>query len=374
MPTNQPVRCLSRRTFLRLSVAAGAGAALAACGSAPAASPSAPAATSAAPSGAGSAAPAGAPSAAASAKPSAAASGKPSAGTLKVASTSMAGSQTPMWLAENLKAFAQYGVTVSRQVVSADAGVKALISKEIDVLFQATPALMVADLNGNLDLVYVASIYNFAQFSMAVDPKVIQNAADLKGKIVGTGTPGSAVDMMCRTLLTKLGLKPSDVTLRAFGSSQGIDAALVAGQIPAGSISVPGTFQMETRGIKMLTNNYDIPYQNIGPIVSRARVQELSPLLLPFLQAMRDGIKAFSAQPDLAKQLISENTKETDQAILQKTYDFYIKEAHFQPDLEPTMPGIKAALDFLVDTIPSAKDAKPEQYVDRTILEKLPKG
>lgn len=349
-------RRISRREAFRLGGLATIAAVMTACGGQTApASPSGSAAASSAP---------------ASPKPSTAPS---ASATLRIATSSSAGSQTPIWLAENLNTFAKYGVTVTRQVVAADLAVKALVSRDVDVVFQATPAILVADLNGGLDLVYIASVFNYSQFSMAVEPS-IQSAADLKGKVIGGSSPGSAVDLMCRTLLTKLGLKPSDVTLRAFTEGAAIYAALLAGQIPAGAISIPQTFQAETKGLRMLTNNYDIKYQNIGPMVSKARLEELTPRLVPFLQGLREGIRAFSAQPELAKKLISENTKESDQTILQKTYDFYVKDAHFQDDMQPTIEGIQAALDFLVETTPAAKGAKPEQFVDLRVLEKLPKG
>jgi len=305
---------------------------------------------------------------------SAAASSKPAGRKLIVASTTAAGSQTPLWLADYLHAWDNRGARVERQRVAPDIGTKALINKDIDVLMQSPSAIIPANLNGNLDLVYVGSIFNYSQFALAVKSS-IRSAADLKGKVVGTDRGGTTTDFQTRVLLSKLGLKLEDVQLPAIGASEVIFTALISGRVDAGAIAVPQLFQAEAAGFRLLDNTFDIPYQNIGPVVLRARIDELSPALTPFLQGVRQGIQAFNAQPDLAMKLIEENTKESDPAILKKTYDFYAKDTHFQEDLEPTMEGIQSMIDFLADTaVPAAKGAKAGQFVDRRILDRLTKN
>jgi ABC-type nitrate/sulfonate/bicarbonate transport system substrate-binding protein len=347
---------VSRRRFFQLTLTTAAGLALAACGG------SAPA-------------PAQSASSAGSAAASPSASGKPAAQRkLVVASTTAAGSQTPLWLAENLHAWDSRGLTVQRQRLAPDIGTKALLTKEIDVLIQSPSAVIPAVLNGNVELVYVGSIFNRSQFAMAAKP-AIKTAADLRGKMVATDRPGTTTDFHARVLFPKLGLKFEDVQLVGIGSSDAIFAALMAGKVDAGPIAIPQTFQAQAAGFNILATTYDIKYQNIGPVVQKARVEELTPALIPFLQGVRDGIRAFNSQPDLAKKLIEENTKESDQTVLQKTYDFYTKETQFQEDLEPTMDGIQSMIDFLGETaLPEAKGAKAERFVDRRVLDKVPKS
>lgn len=363
---------LSRRELLRtagtLASATAVGLALAACGAAvPAASP----ATSAA-SASGPAKPAA--SAAASAGSSASASAQASLGTLKVASTTSAGTQTPLWLADTLHFWSNRGLNVARSTVNNDIGTKALLAKEIDVLMQSPPPMIAANLNGSIEMVYVGSVFNHSQFALAV-PAAIKSAEDLKGKLVGTDLPGSVNNFQTEVMLGKLGLKDSDVKLTPLESSQGIYAALLAGQIQAAPMGVPQPFQAEGKGFHLLVDTFDIKYQNIGPMVLKSRVQELSSKLATLLLGIRDGMQAFAAQPDLAKQLIGTNTKETDQAILQRTYDFYTKDTQFNVSLQPTLEGIQSMIDFLGrTTLPAAKNAKPEQFVDFSILNQIPKA
>jgi ABC-type nitrate/sulfonate/bicarbonate transport system substrate-binding protein len=343
---------ISRRAFLGASVGAGVSVALAACGVPGSAQASGRTAASG----------------------TAPASASKLAGKLIVASTTAAGSQTPLWMADYLKAWENRGLAVERKRLAPDIGTKALINKDIDVLIQSASAVIPANANGNVDLVYVGSIFNFSQFALAAKASV-RTAAELKGKTIGSDRPGTTTDFQTRVLLTKLGVKPDEVQMPSMGSSDAVFAALLSGKVDAGSIAVPQLFQAEAAGFRLLANTFDIKYQNIGPVVMRSRIPELSSALAVLLQGIRQGIQGFNAQPEVAMKLIEENTKESDRTILQNTYDFYTKDTHFQEDLEPTVEGIQSMIDFLADTVlPSVKSARAEQFVDRRILDQLPRS
>src|SRR6185437_14854224 len=80
----------------------------------------------------------------------------------------------------------------------------------------------------------------------------------------------------------------------------------------------------------------------------------------------------FNTQPDVAKQVISKYAKIDDPGVLEKTYQFHRTSNPFSTDLKPTLPGIQAMLDFLSKDLPAAKTAKPEQFVDLSLLNQLP--
>jgi ABC-type nitrate/sulfonate/bicarbonate transport system substrate-binding protein len=376
---------LSRRRFLRRTFAAAgvasAGWLLAACGGA--AAPASVAPSSLAPaSPAASPKPASAPaSGGASAKPaaspanaSAPASAKPGGLTLTIASTTTAGSQSPLWMADALHLYADRGLTVKSVLVPSDAAVKVLLAKEVDVLMQAAAPVITANVNGGTDLVYVGSLFNHSQFAMGA-PLDIKTGADLKGKLVGTDRPGTTTEYQTKVLLDILGLKLTDVQLRPLGNADTIYAALLSGQLQGGTISQPHTFKIEGQGYHIIADTYKVPYQSLGPVVQKARLNELTPALLQFLDAMRAAIRAYNTQADTAKKVVSTNLKETDQDILDKTYDFYTKQAPFQEDLKPTVEGMIQIRDFLAESsVPKAKDYNVQQLIDNSLLDKLPKS
>jgi len=66
-------------------------------------------------------------------------------------------------------------------------------------------------------------------------------------------------------------------------------------------------------------------------------------------------------------------TRINDAAVLQKAYDFYMSKV-----LEKTpsinMAGVVNVLEDLAKTVPAAKNAKPEQFVDLRFLDTLEKS
>ena len=171
-----------------------------------------------------------------------------------------------------------------------------------------------------------------------------------------------------------MGLKPSDVNILPLGGSQVTYKALLSGQVQAALMSPPESFGAESNGYKLLQDTFSIPYQNNGVVVLRSRIAELTPALPGFLKGYRQGMLTFNAQPELAKQIVGKYTKEEDQAVLQKTYDFHRTSAPYQLDMQPNIEGIAAMLDFMSATVPAAKNAKPEQFVDTRFLSQLPKA
>lgn len=379
----------SRREFLRVA-AAGCAAALAACGggqspsSSPAAAkaeapasvpPSVPAPSTISSAAAGK--PVASSSVAASTKPAASpvsSTAKPTAKKLTVAYTSLAATNMPIWMAKDIGALDGSPVPIDLQYFNTGSvATKALISNDIDVLLQGAAAMIAANLNGNVDLVYIGSFINHSSASLHV-AKNIKSAADLKGKLVGSDQPGTAVNFQTTRILASLGLQPTDVQLRPLGGSAAQLPVLISGQIQAATLSPPFAFQAESQGYLPLANAYEIPFLDVGVVVSRARINELKPALLTLLAGSRRGAQVFASQPDVALKVMKEFTKEEDATTLQKTYDFYKSKSSFQADLQPSLPAIQGMLEFLGNSsLPEAKAAKPEQFVDNRLLAELPK-
>jgi ABC-type nitrate/sulfonate/bicarbonate transport system substrate-binding protein len=170
-----------------------------------------------------------------------------------------------------------------------------------------------------------------------------------------------------------LGLKPEDVELRAIGTGADIATAMLSGQLQAGIVGPPQTFQVEARGFRLLQDTYGQPYQGTALVAKRSRLDELTPALRPLLAAYRDGIMAWNSQSDLALNGLDQYIQIGDPEILRKTYEFFTKVAPFEPSLQPTLPGIKAQLDFLAaTTVPAASQFTAEQFVDARFLAQLP--
>ena len=363
----------SRRQFLRLSsVAVGAlgfGGLLQACSSAPAPPPTvAPTAAATKPAAATSVPPPPVPTA--TSAPAVAT--KTNVPKLLASYGSPVGSFAALWMAKEIGAFDKYGVQVDVQLVETSAAVPAMINNSIDVQEVSAAPIITADVNGKQDLVFIGSTLNHPILAMYSTADIV-SAEQLRSKTIASDKPGTPVDYSARLCLSLLGLKPDDVDLRAIGNATEIVAAMLSGQVQAGMVAPPQSFQVEPKGFHLLQDIFSQPYQNVGVVAKRSRMDELGPALKPFLAGLRDGILAWNAQPELAMKVQDEYGKVGDQEILRKSYEFYTKVAPFEPSLQPTIPGIKAMMDFLASTsLPVVADYSPEQFVDTRFLNQLP--
>jgi ABC-type nitrate/sulfonate/bicarbonate transport system substrate-binding protein len=166
-----------------------------------------------------------------------------------------------------------------------------------------------------------------------------------------------------------MGLQPSDVNLLPIGATDVTLQALVAGQVNAAALPPPFKFQAEARGFVDLQDTYDTPYLTNGVVALRSRLTEMATPMAAVVAAIHDGVLAFYDQPDLAIQTISRRTGEDDPTILKKTYDFFNTKVRFDASLVPRPESLQGMLDFLAETtIPAARNAKPEEFIDTRFL------
>ena len=298
-------------------------------------------------------------------KPNAAAAGRPKVVISQGATVAVS---SPLWMADSTDAFTEHGLDVTITMIRSDASTPALINKQTDALVTSAGPTLVADLNGGVDEVYVAAYANGNTVSLYAEPS-IRSAADLRGKLVGTDRPGTPGDYYTRVALSLMGLQPSDVNLLPVGATDVTLQALIAGQVQAAAFPPPFSFQAEARGYVDLQDTYDTPYLTNGVVVLRSRLDEMAVPYAAVVAAIHDGVLAFYDQPDLALQTISRRTGEDDPAILKKTYDFFNAKVRFDPTLVPRPESLQGMLDFLAETtIPAAKNARPEQFIDTRFL------
>jgi TRAP transporter TAXI family solute receptor len=79
--------------------------------------------------------------------------------------------------------------------------------------------------SGPVDVKAMAVLYTNVTHLVALENSGITRVADLKGKVVGTGAPGSGTELIADRLLRAAGLDPrTDITRHALGASEGAGA------------------------------------------------------------------------------------------------------------------------------------------------------
>jgi NitT/TauT family transport system substrate-binding protein len=96
------------------------------------------------------------------------------------------------------------------------------------------------------------------QIALGVSTKAMPNYSsltDLKGKKIGISAPGSSTNMVANLVLSRAGLKASDVSYVGVGTSAGALAALRSGQIDAMSNTDPVMTMLEQKGdVKIISD------------------------------------------------------------------------------------------------------------------------
>jgi NitT/TauT family transport system substrate-binding protein len=96
------------------------------------------------------------------------------------------------------------------------------------------------------------------QIAFGISTKNLPNyksLADLKGKKIGVSAPGSSTNMMANLVLSRAGLKPSDVSFIGVGTAAGALTALRSGQIDAMSNTDPVMTMLEQKGeVKIISD------------------------------------------------------------------------------------------------------------------------
>ena len=290
---------------------------------------------------------------------------------LRIAYMSTSVTMAPLWMAKEVGGFAKEGVEVEMLSISANVAVPAVIANELDAIEISAAPVLTASLRGQ-DVIFVAGLLNTMIWDFYVRPET-KTAEQLKGKVIGTDRPATPVAYGTLVALKKIGLTPKDVQLFPLGSSAQIVAALHAGQIVGGIGSPPASFQLERAGFRSMVSLLDVPYQNVGIVMRRSRFDELGARIVPLLRAIRAGIDRYYSDKPFALKVIAKYNKERDPDFLDKSYEFYRK-AGFRRELVTSEPGVQGILDFLSDSIPEAKNAKPSQFFDDRFVRQVNAG
>jgi ABC-type nitrate/sulfonate/bicarbonate transport system substrate-binding protein len=287
---------------------------------------------------------------------------------LRVAYLSNSATMASLWMAKETGAIAKEGIDVEVLTIAANLAIPALIAGELDAIQISAAPVLTASLRG-YDVVFVAGLLNTMIWNFYSRPE-ISNAEGLKGKVIGTDRPATPIAYGTLVSLKKMGLSPKDVQLFPIGSSAQVLAALYAGKVMGGIASPPASFQLEKLGYHSLTSLLDVPYQNVGIVIRRSRFDELKDRLVPLLRALRAGIDRYYGDKSFAIKVISKYNRETDPEALDKSYEFY-RRAGFRRELLISEPGVQGILDFLSETIPEAKKAKPSQFFDDRLVKQV---
>jgi len=93
---------------------------------------------------------------------------------------------------------------------------------------------------------------------------------------------------------------------------------------------------------------------------------------LKVMRAYSAAIERIKADKAFTVKTLSKYMSTTDSVVLD--YSYNVGQPLFRPIPYPTLEGIQAALDFLAEKEPKAKQFQPKDFVDTSLLDELAKS
>lgn len=290
---------------------------------------------------------------------------------LVVAWTAVSALNSPFWVIKDAGFLKQEGLDADMVYIPSSAVVaNAMLAGEVAISTANSQVVADSGLQGG-DLVAMGAVINVAAFYILAAPE-IKSIQDLKGKAVGVTRFGASTDFSMQILLRKYGLEPlRDVPFMQIGGMPELAAALSKRAIFAAPMSYPMGYVAEKAGMKLLANlaKEDIPFVHVGVSTTRKFMREHRAQAKAFLRAYGRAVHFMHTRKKDFMGIMARYTKITDPGMLEGSvryaYDFVekiplVKRQAFQVTLDET--GKKN---------PKAKQAKPEEFYDNSLVQEL---
>ena len=185
--------------------------------------------------------------------------------------------------------------------------------------------------------------------------------------------PGATTDFAARVLLQQAHLTPGkDVKLIYLKGMVEILAGINQGNADAGIFTSPTTLKAQHAGLKELVNvtEQNIPMIHAALASTKDYIKTRRDNVRRFLQAYLEGIKIARTDAEYSKQIIGKYTKTSDVNDLEDSYRTFLPAWERLPVVPPA--AVQTMLNFA--THPGAKKAKPETFIDNSVLEEIGKS
>jgi len=278
---------------------------------------------------------------------------------------------SPFWVMNDAGFLKQEGLDMELVYIASSPTVaRATLAGDIVISGANSQVICDVGLQGG-DLVAMGAITNVVAFYVMAAPE-IKTVMDLKGKVVGVTRFGASTDFGMRMLLSKYGLEAAkDVPFIQIGGMPELAAALSKKTVFAAPMSQPMVYVAQQAGMRMIANlaSEEIPFMHIGLTTSKKWVREHRPQAKAFIRAYGRAIHFMHTRKEETRAIFAKYTKINDRGMLdgsiQYGYDFMEK-----------IPLVKAqafqvTLDQIARTNPKAKQAKPEQFFDNSLVLEL---
>jgi NitT/TauT family transport system substrate-binding protein len=291
---------------------------------------------------------------------------------LTIGWSAVAGSQAPFWITKEAGLFEKNGLDVI--MIYLDGGsraAQAMMSGDLPIAQVGGNAPVVARLRG-ADITLIGGLLNILAYSMVVSPE-IKKPEDLRGKKLTVSRFGSNSDYATRKILIKWGLRPDvDVAVLQIPGGQPTRLAAIQSKQVHGMVAQPPV----TNLARKFNMNIIAEPEDFGgaypttPVAARISfIKDKRETVRKFTRALLEGIHVYKTQKDFSKKVIAKYVKTDDNEALEDSYQFFSRLVPQKP--YPSLDAVKEALAELGEKDLKVRSAKPEEFVDMSIIKEF---
>lgn len=291
---------------------------------------------------------------------------------LTIGWSAVAGSQAPFWITKEAGLFEKNGLDVI--MIYLDGGsraTQAMMSGDVPIAQVGGNAPVVARLRG-ADITLIGGLLNILAYSMVVSPE-IKKPEDLRGKKLTVSRFGSNSDYATRKILLKWGLRPDiDVAVLQIPGGQPTRLAAIQSKQVHGMVAQPPV----TNLARKFNMNIIAEPEDFGgaypttPVAARISfIKDRRETVRRFARALLEGIHVYKTQKEFSKKVIAKYVKTDDNDALEDSYQFFSRLVPQKP--YPSLDAVKEALAELGEKDPKFRSAKPEEFVDMSVIKEF---
>ncbi|MGH7773152.1 MAG: ABC transporter substrate-binding protein [Candidatus Binatia bacterium] len=290
---------------------------------------------------------------------------------IKIGYPAISYNQIHIWVAKEAGLFKKYGLDA--EVIYFRGGqmaTQALVAGDPPIVNIGT--VIQANLQGH-DVVLIASSEDAYNYSVVVRPGIAR-IEQLKGRRLGVSGFGSASHNAALILLRKFNLEPNrDVAVVVAGATMERLAALETGKIDATVLTPSEIPRARKQGFVEIYDMLElgIEVQGNGLATSRSFIKSNRGTVKAALKGYVEAIHYIHHYKEETRKILTRYLRTTDPDVLEATHVWFVKRVGKKP--YPTLKGIQFLLDEFSAKLPQAKSAKPEQFVDISLLQELEK-
>lgn len=290
---------------------------------------------------------------------------------IKIGYPAISYNQIHIWTAKEAGLFKKYGLDAELIFFrGGQMATQALVAGDPPIVNIGT--VVQASLQGH-DVVLIAASENTYAYSVITVPG-ISKMEQLRGKRLGVSGFGSASHNAALILLNRFKFEPNkDVTIVVAGPTTDRLAAMAAGSIDATLLTATEVVTAKKRGYSEIYDMLDMgaEIQGNGFATSRAFIKSQRETVKAALKGYVEAVHYIHHNKEATKRITAKYLRNSDPEVLEAAYKGFVKMVPKKP--YPTLKGIQFMLDQFAPKMPQAKDAKPEQFVDLSLLQELEK-